>query len=302
LEDRAEIVSLSTGGGAMLVGVKPGEELFVSYLDSRGLSFEREPLIGGRQPDFLASVGGIEVACEVYEPEICLPRRQNPDGTTDPMDAFMDSYTRLRHGFEARKQDQIKAFSAAGYSVLLVFAETASKIPLDPVLMAGAMYGNLQVSFPVGDDQTEIPPAQMGFGGGGRVQASRRRGLSAVAILKDFNPGVWQIERTLDLRLRQAGLDRSLASSKRWTEAWEIICAVYAEAADDGWDANERATRLEVIHNPYAGHPLSRDHFGGPWDRQWAAIDSGPAAVQALVAEGVLGYQRPGREALLCES
>jgi hypothetical protein len=239
----------------MLVAVSPGEELFVSYLDSRGLSFEREPLIGGRQPDFLASVGGIEVACEVYEPEIWLPRRQNPDGTTDPMGAFMDSYTRLRHGFEARKQDQIKAFSAAGYSVLLVFAETASEIPFDPVLVAGAMYGNLQVSFPVGDDQTENPPAQMGFGGGGRVQASRRRGLSAVAILKDFNPGVWQIERTLDLRLRQAGLDRSLASSKRWAEAWEVICAVYAEAADDGWDANERATRLEVIHNPYAAPP-----------------------------------------------
>lgn len=45
--------------------------------------------------------------------------------------------------------------------MLLVFAETASEIPLDPVTMAGAMYGNLQVSFPVGEDSTEKPPAQM---------------------------------------------------------------------------------------------------------------------------------------------
>jgi hypothetical protein len=286
----------------MLNGVNPGEELFVSYLESRGLSFEREPLVVGRKPDFLVQFGGIGIACEVYEPAISLPRQQNLDGTTSPMGGFMDSYTRLRHGFEARKQDQIKAFSAAGYPVLLVFAETASEIPFDPVTMAGAMYGNLQITIPIGEDQTENPPAQMGFGGGGRVQVSRRRGLSAVAILKEFNPGVWQVERTLDARLREAGLDRSLSSTKRWAEAWEIICAVHAEAAADGWDPRETVTRLEVIHNPYACRAISLDHFGGPWDRQWAAIDSGPAAVHAAVSEGVLGYQRPGREPLLSES
>ncbi|HET9127041.1 MAG TPA: hypothetical protein VFN73_03100 [Propionibacteriaceae bacterium] len=282
--------------------MNPGEDLFVSYLENRGLSYEPEPLIGGRKPDFLVQVRGVEVACEVYEPEIYLPRRQSPDGRSAPLGGFMDPYTRLRRGFEARKQDQIKAFSAAGYPVLLVFAETASEIPLDPVTMAGAMYGNLQVSFPVGEDSTEKPPAQMGFGGGGRVQARRRRGLSAVAILKCFNPGMWQVEQTIDGRLRDAGFDRSLASTKRAGEAAEIICAVYAEARADGWDDNERATRLEVIHNPYAVHTLNLDCVGGPWDSQWAAIRSGPAAVHALVAEGVLGYQRPGREPLLYET
>jgi len=84
--------------------VNPGEDLFVSYLENRGLSYEREPLIGGRKPDFLAQVRGVEVACEVYEPEIYLPRRQSPDGRSAPLGGFMDPYTRLRRGFEARKR------------------------------------------------------------------------------------------------------------------------------------------------------------------------------------------------------
>ena len=113
---------------------------------------------------------------------------------------------------------------------------------------------------------------------------------------------MWQVEQTIDGRLRDAGFDRSLANTKRAGGAAEIICAAYAEARADGWDDNERATRLEVIHNPYAVHTLSLDCFGGPWDSQWPPIRSGPAAVHALVAEGVLGYQRPGREPLLYET
>ena len=215
----------------MLNGVNPGEELFVSYLESRDSSFEREPLVVGRKPDFLVQVGRIGVACEVYEPEISLPRQQNLDGTTSPRGGFMDSYTRLRHGFEARKQDQIKAFSAAGFPVLLVFAETASEVPLDPVTMAEPMHELLH-PIPCRRGPDREPTSSDGL-------RRRRPGPSQPppGAQRRRHPQGVQLGRMagrrmlLDVRLREAGLDRSLSSTKRWAEAWEIICAVHAEAA-----------------------------------------------------------------------
>jgi hypothetical protein len=283
-----------------MVDVTVGESLFEQYLNQQHLTFEREPLVGGRKPDFLVDCQGRLIACEVYEPEIRLPREPDLDDPTLSAGGFMDSYTRLRNGFDDRKQDQIKAFSQAGLPVVLVVAETASDVPVDPVFMAGAMYGNLQVTFAVGPAAPDSPQATMGFGAGGRVQPQRRTGLSAVAVVKEFNLGEWQVERTIDRRLREMGLTRAHRPSEaQLAQAWETIAGAYAEAERSASIIRgARAVRLEVIHNPFAARPIGLDLLCGPYDRQWARFDGARGPAHMLVCEGYLAYQVGGNPLL----
>jgi hypothetical protein len=52
-----------------------GERLLTHSLNQRGLSYEREPSVGGRNPDFLIDTPQGRVVAEVYEPRLVLPRR-----------------------------------------------------------------------------------------------------------------------------------------------------------------------------------------------------------------------------------
>ena len=240
-----------------MAAVSVSEELFERYLKQQHLAFHREPLVGGRRPDFLVDCGGQPVACEVYEPEIRIPSPTDPDGTFDPTGGFVDSYSGLRNGLEDRKQDQIKAFSQAGLPVVLVVAETASDIPINPVTMAGAMYGNLQVTFAVGPGVSDIPEPTMRFGEGGRVQPRRRTGLSAVAIIEEPTRVSGKSKRPSTVGSGRP--DCSGPTSRRqpsWRQHGRSSLPPTARLKSLGrFDSAARAVRLEMIHNPFAAAP-----------------------------------------------
>jgi hypothetical protein len=169
-----------------------GERLFAAYLRQRHLPWKYEREVNGRHPDFSVDHSEGTFVAEVYEPEIRLPEGGG----------WFESYTGLRRVFEGRKAKQIRAVKNAGLPYLAVVGATNCDMPLQPLMMAGAMFGNLAVTFKVGSDDPIDPElTRTIFGGGGRVQPHHYRGVSAVAILERFNPTKWRLDAAMETRL-----------------------------------------------------------------------------------------------------
>lgn len=160
----------------------PGERLFAAYLHQYGLASDRHPLVGGRRPDFLVQHPVTPFAAEVYEPELCLPATAG----------YIDSYRAFRRAFTGRKGDQIKAVKEAGLPCVVVLARTNSDLRFQPEFVAGAMFGDISFELPLDDPEAV---GRTVFGRGGRVQREQNRGVSAVAILEDFNPTLFRAEK-----------------------------------------------------------------------------------------------------------
>lgn len=239
----------------------PGERLFAAYLYQYRLTSDREPLIGGRRPDFLVHHPVLPFAAEVYEPELRFPAGGR----------FIDSYRALRRMFKARKSDQVKAMKEAGLPCIVILARTNSDIRFQPEIVAGAMFGDVGVLLPLDDPDAE---GRTVFGSGGRVQRERNRGVSAVAILEDFNPTLYRAEEAVAARLGKGipwrpGLNagtvvREQAAVIRSTnEVYEHMTATRAFIPE------ARVVKLTVLHNPYAAHPIGLDVLDSPHDVQW---------------------------------
>ena len=102
---------------------------------------------------------------------------------------------------ESAGNSQPRWTRAVPYVVAL--ARTHSDLPFQPQLVAGAMFGNLQITFPVGPDVTADVPAgvRTSFGGSGRVQPEQFRGLSAVALIHGYNPTQIRVEQAINERI-----------------------------------------------------------------------------------------------------
>jgi hypothetical protein len=137
------------------------------------------------------------------------------------------------------------------------------------------MFGSLQITFSVGPgvDLDTPTDSRTVFGGGGKVQPERFRGLSAVVLLDDFNPTRLRVERTIDDRIgpmpesnparsRDSVIRDVAARAKVVRDTYEhfTLTGDYIESA--------RRTRLTVLHNPFAYHPLSNDIFNDTHDVQ----------------------------------
>lgn len=240
----------------------PGEQLFAAYLRQRGLSWQREPDIHGRRPDFLVDRPVMDFAAEVYEPKLRLP----------PGAGWFDSYAPLRRSFRGRKSRQAKAVKEAGLPFVVVLARTNSDVRFQPEIVAGAMFGNISVEVPLNSTGGE---SRTVFGGGGRVQRKRNRGVSAVAILSSFNPTYWRVEQVMADRLgvepswkpnmSPASVRREQVASAR------VMKEVHDHMAATGdYIVTAQLARLVVLHNPYADHPIGLEVLNGPHDVQWA--------------------------------
>lgn len=262
--------------------VSAGERLLAAYLDDRRWrwAFERE--VGGRRPDFTVTVPGLTPVCfEVFEPEIRLPRPgEGP---------WFDSLPALRGAFNSNKQDQIKAVRSVGWPCVVVLAGTNSDVPIDPLLVASAMFGRLQVSVPLSDGSAPIDAAAartMFKWGDRQVHAGRRTGLSGLAIVSTFNPTQWR----LDAAMRQHGLDAPAGREPsrreviRWVLAREHLMG---DLADRGlFRPDAREVRLVWCHNPNAEYPLPYQLAGGPHDEHWGLWDDGTTGWYGPVAHG----------------
>ncbi len=266
-----------------------GERLFAAYLRQRRIPWSFEIPVGDRNPDFTVHHDAGDVVCEIYEPEIRLP-------TTT---SSFSSYPQLRSMFTKRKRKQAKAASGLGRPFVYVLGRANSDISRDPAIVAGAMLGDVGVSFPVFPDGNEPPgfdPSEHSrniLGRNRRLQPGMNTSVSAVAILRSFNPTLWRLEEAD--RARFGDLDRptNMLDAYRRAQAREAIGnALHATGALD-YDA--ALARVIVLHNPFAANPLGVGVFDGPHDEQWASIEliAGELAFTS-VAQGRLSWEVPG--------
>jgi len=261
-----------------------GERQVAAYLRQRRLPWAYEVATGGRRPDFRVNHPDQAFALEVYEPEIRLPSEQRAGA--------VDSYPSLRNAFAGRKGKQASATRKAGLPYVVALAATNSDIGIDPFLVAGAMFGNVGVQFPIGPgvDPSSAPNVRNVFLGGARLQPAINRGVSAVAVPIVFNPTKWRVEALITARLGHPEscwrADMTPGETRRLqTGVLRFIEDAYRHADEIGtYDQHARVVRMVVLHNPHAQHPLSRRVFAGPHDEQWwheadgsyGARDSGP--------------------------
>lgn len=152
------------------------------YLRGRGLEYEYEPDVEGRNPDYLVSVDGLRVGLEVYEPELKLPRDQA---------LSFSSPDAIRGGFRGRKYKQAKAARKAGFPFIVAIGSSNSDITFEPLMIASGMFGQLTETLRV--DTTTGGAVWTGteFGAGALLQQDRNRAVSAAVRIERFNPTDW---------------------------------------------------------------------------------------------------------------
>lgn len=268
-----------------------GERLFAAYLRQRRLrDYAFEPVVGNAQVDFVVDHPGFgPVSWEIYEPEWRLPNQP----------ASRDPYEPIRRGFKRRKQVQAKAAATAALPHVLVLHASRSDASFDPFIVAGAMFGNIGVTFTV-DLEGGSPPGDAHdttFLGGGRLQEGMNRSYSAVALLTRFNPTLWRVQRAYASRLRHFGLFR-WANPPPWVRGvvWRIMTETHDRFRRSGiFDETAAVARLTVVHNPHAKYPLDPSIAAGPHDEQWGTVALEDRTIYCQIASGVRCYEIPGR-------
>lgn len=264
-----------------------GEAHLIEYFEFIGVGWERHPTIGGMNPDFAVDVAGQCVVSEVYEPELRLTGRV---GT-------FDSVGKLRAAFEGRKRKQARATARAGLPYLLVIGSANSSITYDDHAVTGAMFGRVGVTWQVdtgtGEPLTEPRLAHLD---GAKTQPTMNTGISAVALLRTFNPTLRRLQEAW------AAADPP-ATRPRWPNSTFEERVEFLErrqriaddvAAHGEFDAGAQCSRLIIYRNPWARNPIPMA-FGGPYDDHFGLMEVVNDEVRVgLVAQGVRRVLVPG--------
>lgn len=256
-----------------------GERLVAAYLNQRMLAWEHEPQVGGRNLDFVAQSAVGPVALEVYEPHLTLPNRVGSFDSIEPVEG----------AFSDRKRKQVKAAKGACLPLVLVIGSANSDIPYDEFSIAGVMFGRPGVRMAVHPEGIASDPVST-FLGPVKVQPEVNRRVSALALVRRFNPTKWR----LNAAWRSARLiGRSQAASRReQREIYERMASIEGQLTRAGaYDPEARVARLVIAHNPFAANPMPFG-FGGPHDDHHGLI--GDSALRwGLVAAGRLRWEVP---------
>ena len=257
-----------------------GERHTGAYLRQRRIRFDYEPDMGGCNIDFVAHTPHGLVAMEVYEPHLRLP---NVAGS-------FDSVAPLLGLFKQAKLRQVRAAKRAGLPMILVLGSANSDISFDEYAAESVMFGRVGVRIPL-DSADPAAEAEWTFLNGGRLQPSLNRGVSALALLRIFNPTRWR----LDAAWRAGSLEFEPTMSRRSVAQIAMRrAAIELELAERGiYDPAASLARLVLFHNPFATNRLDR-RFGGPHDDQHALYEErGNSALWGVVACGVRRWEVP---------
>jgi len=271
-----------------------GERLLAAYLRRRGFArfSEYERPVGGKHLDWSVDHPDQSFVMEVYEPQIKIPAGGGS----------FSSYDGLRGIFERNKKEQIRAAKEAGLPFVGVFARTNSDVDFGPDLVAGAMFGDLIFQMPLAEDgeSFDVDRGVTTFGQGGRVQPGQMRGVSAVAILRRFNPTAWKLEgelraRTAHLPSWHAGMSEDQRRATT-TELAQVATQIENQFFESGaYDPVAAEARLIVLHNPYADRSLRFDLLNGPHDEQWMSYLDQGASLYGERWKGSLIHEVPHR-------
>lgn len=181
-----------------MVTLTAREACFAEYLEQEGHRYRHEPDVGGRKPDFVVELPtGARAAFEVFEPAV-----EKPANTV----GSIDSYGAIRRGVDKRKYEQAKAARRVGMPFVLVVVPTRMGLTPDAEIVAGAMFGDLTVTFRLDPlEPSGVDGGSLRFGANARLQLTQQRAISAAALLRWFNPTSWRVRAAARARTR---LDR----------------------------------------------------------------------------------------------
>lgn len=262
-----------------------GEQHVATYLEQLGVPYEREPDVGGRNPDFVLDVDGSRVALEVYEPALRL---------TNSVGSF-DSVGKLQNAFSGRKAKQRSAAKDEGVPYVVVIGSAKSSITYDHFAVMGVMFGRIGMSWEL-DTVTGLPasdarPAHLG---GARVQPQMNTGISAVALLRRFNPTLRRLQDAWDADRAERSPAFSESTFQDRVRFLERSQAIQDELTCRGeFNPGVQLSRLIVYRNPWAVHQLPMS-FGGPYDDHFGVLEVVDGETfYGLVAEGFLRLRVP---------
>lgn len=254
----------------------PSEPLFAEYLSDRW-PWEYEPSIGGTNPDFV--VGG-QVACDLTAIEARrLPERM---GSVDPVQPIRNKIK--------KKWGQADAARRAGLAFVLVLYQETMLTDLSVNTVAAACFGRLSVQLSIPLDPTsggKRPPSPLVFGRDGLTEpddedgVGGNKGLSAVAILREFNPTLHRLEAALaELASSEGPVDTANhdAMAQRLTARKEIIDSMSRSGT---FDPDASTVRLLLVHTRTPEVTLLPGLLGGPYDEEWG-IDRTTGRLQLL--------------------
>ena len=243
------------------------EEHFETYLSGRTLSFEYELPAGRSNPDYWLPRSEPRVVCEVAHVTASLWDRPGRIG------AF-DAYKPLGKAVR-RKSAQGRGLPPDLPYVVVLWVPSWTT---DDLTVMGSLFGKVEITMPVdvSTGTADSDQRQLGFGQN-RVLQGEREHISAVSILKRFNPGVRQAEDEYD------AIDTDLMTRD---EKIRTLFEIYERRGRDGLlDDDARTPRLVTFHNPGATAPLGLDVFDGPYDEQYSVV--GDSYTKVIQGTGV---------------
>jgi hypothetical protein len=250
----------------------PSERLFATYLDAVGLAWEFGPAVGGTRPDFV--VEG-QVVCEVTAIEgHHLPEQVGARIPAHPI------RQKIRD-----KWGQAEAAKSAGYRFVLVLHQEGWHADLSVPTVAAALFGD--ISLPMAFDPTSGTMSTgegFVFGARGMTEPAGNRNLSAVALVRSFNPTL------VDLEAARKEEVRGVTDVK---EGWQRYVAIEERLTEEGrFDPDASAVRLLLVHSRRPAHPLDAGWFGGSYDEEWGFDDRAEQLVR--LHAGPLYHRVPG--------
>lgn len=254
------------------------EDLFASYLSSRGLAWEYEPDFAGKRPDYLVHASGGDFVVEVEE--LRRPDRL-PTAGFSPTGAVREALRRARNQLRGCKHLP---------SGIVVYSEDLYR-SVTPATVAAAAFGPVfqdarrndvvepfapAFRFPSKNECTTLPPKLANpF-----LSRTDNTSISAVIALMRYRLDEFQVAVWHDLLSRQANgeiLDpgASIDASARLQDSVPLTYRF------DG------TIRVVVIENRHARIPFPEDVFRGPFDQRWTWQDEWltPTWIGAVAAQ-----------------
>lgn len=246
------------------------ELLFDQYLSECGYAFESQPKIPPgktKKMDDRVSFEGSDVYFDVTEFR---------EGSSTPTGGAFDPYERIHAKLEA-KWEQLNQYREYSSSLTL-YNGSAAPVFLKPELVLGAMLGTL--SYSSDRDSGEVRPFfgkpegyrtgyMVDWGDDEEEQKPRDTPFSSIVVLEKFPIGQVKFSQLYDERERHREKKRSTVEDS--VDTLNYILSLTAE----GFNLEETALRLVVYENPYAGIPLPRGIFQGPYDQRWGEMEPG---------------------------
>lgn len=231
-----------------------GESLFERYLRSYGIGFEREPTLPGitQLVDFVIDhPDSGKILLEVKDIE-------NPRPVIGGLGAF-DPHRPIRSHIQAGTR---KFKNTADYLCALVLAAPPGSFVLlnEPVIMMGAMYGNLGFRIPVDTelgtaDPNKIEPTYL-VGEGKMIQKSRIQNTRIAAIITIIEFHVWQFAMH-----KYVNTEDGRSKGER---VWDV-----QNGEVDLPDFDTTVPGVTVWENGVASRRLPKDLFRGEMDAWW---------------------------------